>query len=135
MRKKFIVAVGLLSVAASLQSFTNRTKKAAYSFPPTMSAPIRDEYAKLCDKGQILYEENCAKCHNVRVKGKLVIPDFTQEQINGYEIRVGNAKHEGALTDEAITSEELGLISTFLLYKKKSGAQVADAFGGKLSED
>ncbi len=99
-----------------------------------MRTEVRTAYQKMCDKGQILYEMNCARCHNVKVKGKWVVPDFTKDQINGYEIRVGNRTHEGALTDEAITSEEIGLIATFLLYKEPAGGQVADAFGGKLSE-
>ena len=126
--------LGAVVCALSLQSFVHKSKRATYSFPLEMRADIRSEYQKMCDKGQILYEMNCAKCHNVKVNGKWVVPDFTKDQVNGYEIRVGNRAHEGALTDEAITSEEIGLIATFLLYKDAGGGHVADAFGGKLSE-
>lgn len=125
----------MLTSVLALQAFTGKTKKAGYVFPKEMSAPIRTEYQKICDKGQALYEAACAGCHNVKVKGKWVIPDFTQNQVNGYAIRVGNGEHVRTLTDEAITTEELGLIATFLLYKAPSGGIVADAFGGKLSEE
>ena len=133
--KKKICLLALLATVVALQAFTGKAKKTAYVFPKEMAAPIRTEYQKICDKGQALYEAACAGCHNVRVKGKWVVPDFTQEQVNGYEIRVGNGAHVRALTDDAITTEELGFISTFLLYKEPSGGKVADAFGGKMSED
>jgi hypothetical protein len=40
--------------------------------------------------------------------------------LKGYEIRVSNAQREENMPDEKVTAEELGLISTFLLYKKKN---------------
>ena len=132
--KKKVLFLSLLACVVVLQAFTGKAKKAGYVFPKEMSAPIRTEYQKICDKGQALYEAACAGCHNVKVKGKWVVPDFTQDQVNGYEIRVGNGAHVRTLTDEAITTEELGFIATFLLYKEPSGGKVADAFGGKLSE-
>lgn len=98
------------------------TKKVGYDFPPQMKEDLRKEYIKLCDKGQILYGIHCSRCHNLKdAKGKWVIPDFSQQQINGYEIRLGNRQHEDALTDEAMNVEELTLITTFLQFKKKSG--------------
>ena len=48
------------------------------------------------------------------------MPDFTADQLQGYEIRVQNEKHEEKLPDEKVSSEELVLISTFLLYKKRN---------------
>lgn len=93
----------------------------AYELPEAMKPEVKVEYAKLCDKGKILYDMNCAKCHNTETKHASLIPDFTQDQIRGYEIRVSNPKHEMSLLEEQITPEELGLISTFLMYKKKTG--------------
>jgi hypothetical protein len=96
-------------------------KKLSYEFPEKMSETVRAQFKKECDKGKILYDINCAKCHNAIVKGKQVIPDFNPEQIKGYEIRVSNAQHEATMPDELVTAEELGLIATFLSYKTKSG--------------
>lgn len=95
-------------------------KKVEYEFPEQMLPFVKTEYAKQCDKGQILYKLNCAKCHNQKVKGHKIVPDFKPEQLKGYELRVTNARHEQNLTDSAVTAEELGLIMTFLNYKKKS---------------
>lgn len=91
-----------------------------YEFPAAMSPAVQAEYAKLCDKGKILYDLNCAKCHTKYVKGKEVIPDFKAEQIEAYQIRVANSEHEKNLGETQLTAEELGLILTFLSYKKKN---------------
>lgn len=100
-------------------------KKVVYEFPEAMSEPVKSEYMKLCEKGRVLYEINCAGCHNKRVGGKEVIPDFSQEQLVGYGLRVLNAQHEAGIPEENVTPEELGLISTFLLYKKKNSTRAS----------
>ncbi|MES2618937.1 MAG: c-type cytochrome [Bacteroidota bacterium] len=91
-----------------------------YEFPPAMSPAVQEEYKKICDKGKALYDINCAKCHTTYVKGKEVIPDFNAAQIEAYQIRVLNETHEKNLTETKLTAEELGLILTFLSYKKKN---------------
>ena len=131
---KTIAFFALVASSLMLQSFAGKGKKARYVFPKEMTPAARTEFQKICEKGEALYESACAGCHNVRLKGKWVIPDFTPDQVNGYEIRIGNGDHIRTLSDDAITTEELGFIATFLLYKEKSGGKVADAFGGKLCE-
>lgn len=97
-------------------------KKASYDLPAAMSPTVRAEYVKQCDKGQILYEINCGPCHTKKVKGKKVIPDFSSEQLIGYELRISNPKHESQLSETSVTAEELGYIMTFLSYKTKNMA-------------
>jgi hypothetical protein len=101
------------------------TKSPAYEFPVEMAPNIQIEYAAQCEKGQILYELNCAKCHNQKVRGKSVIPDFTEEQLVGYKLRATNPDHAMHLTDETVSAEELGYIMTFLTYKKKNSMTTA----------
>ncbi|MFN8438518.1 MAG: hypothetical protein U0V72_12900 [Cytophagales bacterium] len=95
------------------------SKKMSYIFPETMSESVKKEYLRQCEKGYVLYNINCAKCHTVKNK----IPDFTPAQIYGYEMRLSNKQHEAQLTTETITTEELGYILSFLSYKKKSGLE------------
>lgn len=97
-------------------------QKALYDFPPAMSVAIRTEFTKICDKGALLYNKNCARCHNSKVKGKIIIPDFTEEKLVGYTIRIANKKHEENMPDSIVSAEELGLISTFLMYKTKNNS-------------
>ncbi|MBS1779172.1 MAG: hypothetical protein JST70_07580 [Bacteroidetes bacterium] len=110
----------ILSAFCLLAACTTQ-KKAKYEFPEAMQPSVRAGFKEICDKGQVLYNITCAGCHNVKVKGKEKIPDFTLEQLKGYEIRITNAQHESSMPDEKVTAEELGQISTFLMYKKKSG--------------
>lgn len=82
---------------------------------------------EICNKGKVLYDINCAKCHNMVVKGKNIIPDFSQEKLTGYELRVANREHEGSMPDTKVTAEELVFISTFLTYKKKVNIPMSSA--------
>ena len=118
MNKTLNILIAL--VIAHSTCVAQKNKKVAYEFPAAMGETVRAEFAKQCDKGLVLYQINCGGCHNQKVKGKELIPDFTPDQIKGYEIRVTNEKHENSLPDERVTAEELGLISTFLTYKKKN---------------
>jgi cytochrome c553 len=95
-------------------------QKVQYELPAEMAPAIKADYASQCEKGQILYTLNCAGCHNKKIKGKTMIPDFTSEQLVGYALRVTNARHEASITEESVSTEELGLIMTFLNYKKKN---------------
>lgn len=99
-------------------------KKAKYELPEAMLPHVKVMYTVQCDKGQILYDLNCAKCHNSKVKGKEVIPDFKPEQLTGYTLRVANAQHEKNMPDTLVTEEELSIIMTFLGYKKKNNPLV-----------
>jgi hypothetical protein len=117
MNYKLITLIGMMLMSINI---CKAQKKIAYEFPAEMKAPVRVEYEKLADKGQILWNINCAKCHNTKVKGKVVVPDFSLDQLRGYELRVANPDHESGIPETDVTAEELGLIMTFLTYKKKN---------------
>jgi hypothetical protein len=116
------IIVFFLTGVFCLPACSSQTK-VTYDFPAAMAEQVRTAFTKVCDKGKILYDINCAGCHNIKKRGKQIIPDFTPEQLKGYELRVSNAQHEESMPDEKVTAEELSLISTFLLYKKKSGVK------------
>ncbi len=118
MKKTIIISI---FAAVALLTACATQKKVKYEFPEAMKPTVRAGFTELCDKGQVLYGITCAKCHNVKKHGRELIPDFTPEQIKGYEIRILNPQHESSMPDEKVSAEELGQISTFLMYKKKSG--------------
>ncbi len=89
-------------------------------FPEAMLPHVKEEYAKRYDKGQILYNLNCSRCHTKKEGRKLIVPDFRPEQLKGYELRVANAQHESNMPDTLVTEEELSIIMVFLNYKKKN---------------
>jgi len=87
-------------------------------FPDEMLPQVKESYMVMWDKGKILYELNCAQCHNRKEKRKTIIPEFTEEQLAAYEIRVADPQHEMALSDTRVTLEELTLITVFLTYRQ-----------------
>ena len=115
---KQFISISLLTVLVAVAC--NVQKNVEYDFPTAMLPHVKTEYQKICDKGQALYKINCAKCHNIKVKSRQLIPDFKPEALKGYELRVSNAQHESSMPDTLVTAEELGIIMTFLSYKKKN---------------
>lgn len=109
-----VFVCGLTIIACTSQ------KKVNYDFPDAMLPHVKLEYEKQCDKGQILYNMNCARCHTAKVNRKTIIPDFSPEQLRGYALRVSNAQHETNMPDSLVSEEELGIIMTFLSYKEKN---------------
>lgn len=109
----FCVSIIIISACTS-------QKKVTYVFPDAMAKPVQEEYYRLSEKGRVLYEINCASCHNKKVKGKTVIPDFTEEQMGAYSIRIVNEIHEDNVSEARVSAEELNLITYFFTYKKKN---------------
>lgn len=93
--------------------------KLAYELPQAMLPDVKMEYAKMCDKGKTLYELNCAKCHSTLTSSENIIPDFSQEQLEGYSMRE-SAEHSTAMPENLVSEEDLVLIKIFLSYKKKN---------------
>lgn len=93
-------------------------QKKAYELPAEMLAHVRPEYEKRCEKGYYLYRANCAGCHDITYKRKQYSPDFSADQLQGYSLRISNARHESAMPDSLVSEEELALICNFLAYKK-----------------
>lgn len=111
----FIVLCLCVSFLASAQ----KSKKVEYSFPAEMKPHVQEAYILEFAKGKILYDINCAKCHSRFEKKKEIIPNFTTEQFEAYKIRIANPDHEQTMTEEKLLPEELGMIITFLTYRKK----------------
>jgi len=60
----------------------------------------------------------CTMSYRYR-EAKKLIPDFTPEQLIGYELRVTNPQHESNIPETTVSAEELGYIMTFLNYKRR----------------
>lgn len=112
-----------LFIFALLITCTSRRKEALYVLPNEMLPHVKTHYAQQCEKGYMLWKKNCAGCHTRIEKRKEIIPDFKQEQLTGYTLRVQNKRHETNLLDSVVTEEDLATIMTFLTYKKRNTDQ------------
>ncbi len=123
-KKKLLFIALVFTTAISNSIAQKKVAKAVYTydFPAEMSTDVKEAYLKLFEKGRILYEINCAKCHNTIVQGIEVMPEFTKEHLAKYELRIQNPKHEETLTEMRVSAEELQHIMIFLTYYKKTNS-------------
>lgn len=112
--------IWLMCLLGSMSACIVHKQGITYDFPAAMSEQVRAEYVKQWERGKTLYEMNCAQCHSKKVRGRTIVPDFTEDKLIGYELRVTNSQHESDIPETKVTTEELGLIMTFLTYKKKN---------------
>jgi hypothetical protein len=115
-----------MSLAYAADMLTDTLKKkqktTLFDYPDNMVADTaKKRFVKEFNKGKILYNLNCAKCHNIMVDKKPVIPDFSLPQLMDYEIRIQYQAHEEDLKEINIAHDELDFIVLYLRYKKKSG--------------
>lgn len=111
-----LLIISLLAVGHSCIS----SKKAPLEFPEAMLPEVKADYQKVCERGYALYKLSCAKCHSSKKWGREVIPDFKEEQLTGYALRISNARHESNLPDSLVSELDLADIMMFLRYKKKN---------------
>lgn len=115
MKLKIAAVVALMCVAASCM--TQKKAKVEPVFPAEMNESVKAGYLEMWKKGQILYDINCSRCHNRVEKRKVIIPEFTDEQLASYEIRITDPNHEMFVSETKVTPEELNLITIFLQYR------------------
>lgn len=127
MNKKTYLLLSILILVISLHQACHLPPKVKSEFPPAMLEHVKKDYAEQWEKGRILYQINCAGCHSKKKMGREIIPDFTPEQLEVYQIRVTNAQHETSVSEERVPAEELSYILIFLTYKTKSGYTIKSA--------
>lgn len=97
-------------------SCTSRVKP-EIQYPSGMVGSVKEGFTKEWNMGKLLYEENCANCHNVRKGRKQFIPYFPPEKLAGYAFAEENKEHQNAFTRASLSSEEIIYIGLFLQYQ------------------
>lgn len=92
-----------------------------------MAPHVKAGYVEMWEKGKILYGINCARCHSTYIKKKEVLPEFTDEQLQGYEVRVADPEHEMSVSEAKVTAEELNLITIFLTYRVRDSVKLKES--------
>lgn len=115
MKLSYLITVSSIFLIACISS-----KKAPLKFPEAMRPEVQSDYRKTCERGYALYKLSCAKCHTTKKWGREIIPDFSDEQLQGYALRIANKQHENNLPDSLISEVDFGDIMLFLKYKKRS---------------
>jgi mono/diheme cytochrome c family protein len=121
MRTLFFILLPIITCLWCTDCFGQ--KKQAFSYPDDIADSAKKSFVKNFNQGKILYGISCAQCHNKKVNGADIIPDFSLPQLMDYEMRMYE-QHENKLDDRHVSDAELEKIILFLRYKKKSGITV-----------
>ena len=114
MRNKIIFIICLCIVAAcSLQ------KEVKYNMPNGLTENQKTKFLENFNNGSAVYTISCAKCHDKTVNNQIVKPEFTQEQLELYIVRIQNDEHSKNLTIRDISDEDLQRVMFYLKYKIK----------------
>jgi mono/diheme cytochrome c family protein len=113
----------LLAIASLCSPNCFGQKKQAFSYPDDIADTAKKSFVKNIYQGKLLYGIACAQCHNKKVNGADIIPDFSLPQLMDYEMRMYE-QHEDKLDDRHVSDIELEKIILYLRYKKKSGITV-----------
>lgn len=117
MKKKFhILCLLFFSALAAWQCASSRT---AYTFPPYLAHLNQDSLVKQCNKGKVLYKENCSRCHGIFSKGKDGVPDFTKTQVEMYFEKIIMLNQVNHSILRKMPHENTEAIKNFLFYRKK----------------
>ena len=119
--KKTSFFISIVTAGIFLINCTS-TNKISYNYPDDIITDdtAKKKFVKQFNEGKVLYKINCAKCHSTTAHEKEIIPDFSLEQLENYEIRIQNPKHEEDLRETNITLDELDNVVLFLKYKKRN---------------
>ncbi len=97
-------------------------KEGEYLVPRDYVVKDRKDYISQFKIGRLVYEENCAKCHNKEIDGKIYEPRFVAAQLESYIIRVKPPAHRGNLPATALSDDE---IKKVILYLYNNGKRAA----------
>jgi mono/diheme cytochrome c family protein len=117
MNKKILTAFLFLSVLL-YECATQKPVVILYEFPENFTADQKDYFVKECEKGKILFQIHCAKCHGIFAKGNDSIPNFSKEELANYSIKnMTRSTHDDS---RKFSTDQLNSIVFFLQYKKSN---------------
>ena len=70
------------------------------------------------DKGSILFKRNCGGCHGIFTNGKKNIPNFTDKQIESYQMMFKLRDPKNHAFSKKLLPEEMEQIAVFLKFVK-----------------
>lgn len=122
---KRTIATLVLLFAVIFSALTQQAPRVTYThnFPDEIQGEAKELFIKRFEKGRILYQINCAKCHSTKKDGEELLPVFTREALSNYELRIMNPDHSEEMSETRVNVTELYDISLFLTYNKKVVAE------------
>jgi hypothetical protein len=117
---KLIVSTVIFVVCCITLIECTSQRRIDYELPAQISDENKKVFIKQFDEGKALYAMSCGKCHNTTVHRKEIVPDFSAQQLEKYNMKFRNPQHMNTLRDKNVSPEDLQQIFFYLKYKKKN---------------
>lgn len=121
MKIKYTVLCFLLSVML-LQC--TQQKKLTYNIPPQISVTNRQLLVANIENGGKLFKRNCGSCHGIFTKGKANVPNFTDKQIESYQLMYKLKDPKNHAFAKNLLPEEMKQISIFLKFVRTDSTSI-----------
>jgi mono/diheme cytochrome c family protein len=113
MKKNYYYTLLLLSILA-LQC--TQSKKIVYNIPTGMHGKNKEIMLANIEQGSILFKRTCSNCHGIFTKGKEDMPNFTDKQIESYQMMYKLRNPKNHAFAKKLIPEEMDQIALFLKY-------------------
>ena len=115
MKIKYAALSFLLSV---LLFQCTEQKKLTYNIPAEMHGKNKVILLANMDKGSILFKRNCGSCHGIFTNGKKNTPNFSDKQIESYQMMFKLRDPKNHAFSKKLLPEEMEQIAVFLKFVK-----------------
>ena len=94
-------------------------RKSVYVYPEGTSKTNENQIFEVCEKGRILYELHCSKCHGMFTRKKDGFPNFDARQINSYIAKALTRDPKNHAAAANMDQDQLNEIFMFLHFRKR----------------
>lgn len=117
--KKYALLFLFIATLFLTQNCKTRKYQPEFDFMGTVTAEDSSDYVEAGLSGYELYQQYCGPCHGITHKGQKSIPNFTDEQLEDYNLRwqMGEGNTHGDL--DQLSDNQLDNILLFLQYRKR----------------
>jgi len=117
--KKYIILLTLVCGLFLTQNCKVKQYEPFFDFHGTVSAEDSSDYVEAGENGFELYKKFCGNCHGINTKGQKGIPNFTNEQLEDYNLRWQMGQGSSHIGLDELSDNQLDNILIFLQYRKR----------------
>jgi mono/diheme cytochrome c family protein len=99
------------------------SEKPAYYIPENYAESRRKQLEDACSKGQVLYKEYCGDCHGITTKGRTNVPNFTNKQLDNYQLKFLQRDPTNHAVARQMNAEQVRQVFTFITFSKPKDAK------------
>ena len=99
-------------------------KKLTYNIPAKAYGKNKEILLNNIDNGSKLFKRNCGSCHGIFTDGKKGVPNFTDKQIESYQMMYKLRDPKNHAFAKKLIPEEMDQIAIFLKFVKTDSTHI-----------